>query len=240
MRVIRIKAWQQMPNYRKPDSFLIKESYPLPPYSTVIGMVHAACDFRKYVPMKISIQGKVHAHVSDPYTCYEFNQATKPEKGRHNLIIDSNGEKHGLIKAMRHTEVLTDVELLLHISPEDDADVDTIAEGLINPVNYLSLGRHEDLLQIEEVTVSSLHEYNEDSYVTSYDAYLPVKLSEELSDDYMEGTRYLLNKTYVINKKTKRRIWNVRVDAIYAAQKTELFIQDHKIFDDENNIVLLA
>ncbi len=34
-----------MVNYRVPTSFQLKESYPLPPYSTVIGMVHSLCNF---------------------------------------------------------------------------------------------------------------------------------------------------------------------------------------------------
>jgi len=57
-KAIRIKCSQQLANYRKPTSFLIKESYPLPPYSTVIGMIHVACGFTEYHPMDISIQGK--------------------------------------------------------------------------------------------------------------------------------------------------------------------------------------
>ena len=56
MRAIRIQCFQNLVNYRKPTSFLIKETYPLPPYSTVIGMVHAACGFEQYHPMQVSIQ----------------------------------------------------------------------------------------------------------------------------------------------------------------------------------------
>ena len=38
VKAIKLHITQQMPNYRKPASFMIKESYPLPPYSSVIGM----------------------------------------------------------------------------------------------------------------------------------------------------------------------------------------------------------
>ena len=57
MKVIRVQCFQNLANYRKPTSFLIKETYPLPPYSTVLGMIHAACGFTEYHPMKLSIQG---------------------------------------------------------------------------------------------------------------------------------------------------------------------------------------
>ncbi len=81
MRAIRIKAYQNMANYRLPSSAVIKESYPLPPYSTVIGMVHAACGFTEYVPMQVSIQGRCVSHLSDLYTKYEFGKSTKYEAG---------------------------------------------------------------------------------------------------------------------------------------------------------------
>ena len=44
MKGVRIEAYQNLVNYRKPTSFQLKESYPLPPYSTVIGMIHALVD----------------------------------------------------------------------------------------------------------------------------------------------------------------------------------------------------
>ena len=59
-KAIRVECFQNLVNYRKPSSFIIKESYPLPPYSTVLGMIHTACGYKKgdFHPMKISIQGK--------------------------------------------------------------------------------------------------------------------------------------------------------------------------------------
>ena len=56
-RAIRLDCFQNLVNYRKPSSFIIKETYPLPPYSTVSGMIHAACGFKEYHKMKLSIQG---------------------------------------------------------------------------------------------------------------------------------------------------------------------------------------
>ena len=57
MKAIRLHCFQNLANYKKPSSFIIKETYPLPPYSTVIGMIHAACGFKRYHRMKLSIQG---------------------------------------------------------------------------------------------------------------------------------------------------------------------------------------
>ena len=72
MKAIKLKLYQNMVNYKVPTSFQLKESYPLPPYSTVIGMVHSLCDFKEYKPMKISISGNYFSKVNDLYTRYEF------------------------------------------------------------------------------------------------------------------------------------------------------------------------
>ena len=47
-KAVRLKLYQSMANYKKPTSFQLKETYPLPPYSTVIGMVHNLCNYEEY------------------------------------------------------------------------------------------------------------------------------------------------------------------------------------------------
>lgn len=80
MKAIRIKISQNMVNYRKPTSFQLKETYPLPPPSTVIGMVHYLCGFTEYNEMDVSIQGKYHSKVNDLYTRYEFSNKVEEDK----------------------------------------------------------------------------------------------------------------------------------------------------------------
>ena len=158
MRAVRIKAYQNMVSYRMPSSAVIKESYPLPPYSSVIGMVHAACGFQKYVPMQVSIQGNTASHVSELYTKYEFGRYTKYENGRHNVKLQNGTDILGMTRGMGNVELLTDVELVLHIIPEEDGMVDAIADGLRYPKSYLALGRWEDLIRIDDVQVCELQQ----------------------------------------------------------------------------------
>lgn len=98
-RAIRIECYQNTANYRKPSSFIIKESYPMPPYSTVIGMVHAVCGFKEYHPMKVSIQGTNSGSVSELYTRYSFSMDSKYEVGRHNICIDEGDKNTEHLKA---------------------------------------------------------------------------------------------------------------------------------------------
>lgn len=71
-RAIRIELYQETASYTKPSSIKYKETFPLPPYSTVIGMIHRLCDYKEYVDMQISIQGTYADKFKDFCTKYEY------------------------------------------------------------------------------------------------------------------------------------------------------------------------
>ncbi|MBZ4645986.1 MAG: cas5t [Clostridia bacterium] len=207
MKAIRIKAWQNMPCYKKPGSFQLRETYPLPPYSSVIGMVHCACGFQSYVDMQVSVQGNHYSVVNEQFTAYEFGPGTKYEEGRHNVKISYKGVEYGITRGMGNAELLTDVELLLHIRPTDERYLETCFNGLLYPKQYPALGRWEDILRIDEVEMVELKEGEVDEL--PYDAYIPVQsgLGESMS-----GTIYRLNKKYSIDVATGLRVWDEQIE----------------------------
>jgi len=238
-RAIKLKAFQQLPNYRKPDSFQIKESYPLPAYSTVIGMVHAACGFEKYHDMDVSIQGHYFSQTNDAYTSYEFNQAKKYKPDRHSFYVKEGDKKHGIVRGLLHTELLIDVELILHIVPKDNNDFDKIIQGLKNPKHYLSLGRHEDLLRIDNVKEVELIEDKLDRpKAIGNDAYIPRDFIDNRSGISAKGSYMLLNKKYEI--KRGYRNWVEQVDCVYASKDSIIYNLDKVIIDSEGTFVFLA
>ncbi|MCI6504965.1 MAG: CRISPR-associated protein Cas5 [Ruminococcus sp.] len=58
MKAIRLHLKQNSANYRREETVNCRMTYPLPPYSTVIGAIHKACGYTDYHPMQVSIQGK--------------------------------------------------------------------------------------------------------------------------------------------------------------------------------------
>ncbi|MCD8026668.1 MAG: CRISPR-associated protein Cas5 [Clostridiales bacterium] len=58
MKAIRLHLKQNSANYRREETVNCRMTYPLPPYSTVIGALHKACGYTSYHPMQISVQGK--------------------------------------------------------------------------------------------------------------------------------------------------------------------------------------
>ena len=249
MKAIRLKVRQELVNYKVPSSFQLKETYPLPPYSTVIGMIHNLCKYNEYNEMKISIQGKYFSKVNDLYTRYEFKPETKYEEGRHQLEVEGFGIGRGIATA----ELLTNIELLIHIIPEEEETVEEIIKALKEPWEYPSMGRREDIavfLEVKEVEIKKelLEDEVEDN--NNYSAYIPINMCSSLGFDNMQqgikytGTRYKINKNYVLeevgrgnNKKTFRK-WK-KVDVIYNSNYYGL-LDEEAILDEDGYFVFPA
>lgn len=241
MKAIRLKLYQNMVNYRVPNSFQLKESYPLPPPSTVIGMVHKLCGYEEYHQMDVSIQGRYFSKVNDLQTIYEFGNK-KFDKDRHQLLIDDH---YGVTRGVGTSELLVDVELILHIKPEDEGELEHIYESLRRPREYPSLGRREDLARIDEVEIVELEirqpGISEENIGKNYRRYISL---DEMEDQDIEfygvgnidsGSLYNLNKNYELVDFGGGRIfrkWN-RVEAVYGS-KIKLYSNEFLVdrYDD--------
>ncbi|SCL81387.1 CRISPR-associated protein Cas5, subtype I-B/TNEAP [Sporanaerobacter sp. PP17-6a] len=239
-------------NYKKPNSFQLKETYPLPPYSTIIGMVHELCGFKEYNDMRISVVGKYNSKVNDLYTRYEFSNGKKYENGRHQLKV---GE-YGISRGVSTVELLVDVELLIHIIPIDQNLVEKIEKAFLFPTEYPSLGRREDIAIINGVKVVDIIEGKikdtvrlDEHLGKGYSAYIPIKELEKIRLKNKEegvsisGTRYKLNRNYELlnlgtSKKPKIiRKWN-KVEVIYGGNISVL--RKKIVTMDEDGNVLFA
>jgi len=250
-KAVRLELYQSTANYKKPTSFQLKETYPLPPYSTVIGMVHSLCDFKEYKEMEISIQGRYHSKVNDLYTRYEFKNGMKYDPERHQLKVGEFGVSRGITTI----ELLVDVELLIHIVPRDQSLINKIEHAFRYPREYPSLGRREDLAIIKEVKIVDIFEEQlaEDIELEeSIAAYIPLNLLKNESivlegaglGIRNRGTRYKITKDYkLVNYGSEKspkifRKWN-KVDVLYARGITA--VSGELIYrDTNNNIVFLA
>ena len=252
MKAIKLKLYQNMVNYKVPTSFQLKESYPLPPYSTVIGMVHSLCDFKEYKPMKISISGNYFSKVNDLYTRYEFKNGNPFEMGRHQLNVNGYGINRGVATA----ELLVDVNLTIHIIPEDQSEefLNTIFEAFKYPREYPSLGRREDIVLIKDVKIVDVEKKEIEEDLENGEkvfAYIPlsfvydekVEFGNSTSGIHVCGTRYELTKNYELkNIGTKAkpkfiREWK-KEEVLYSSNITAL--EDEIVPIDEDNEIVFC
>ena len=68
MKILRIKIKQAQASYTREETVDNHTTYPLPPFSTIIGALHNACGYTSYRPMDISVQGKYGSMQREYYT----------------------------------------------------------------------------------------------------------------------------------------------------------------------------
>lgn len=248
MKALRLKLYQNMVNYKKPTSFQLKETYPLPPYSSVIGMVHSVCGFQEYNPMRISIQGNYHSKVNDLWTRYEGFSSF--EKERHHIKIPVNKEDgshiYGITKGISTAELLVDLEIMIHVVPDDESLLEYMYDCFNKPKEYMSLGRREDIVRIDEVKIVDINKTEvEDYYSLKYDAYIPVDMFNKDDVEGLKGTVYKINKVYELSKDKRYRKWQ-RVKVVHGTKEnkdivsTTILYDTGILLDEDDNILFLA
>lgn len=220
MKAIRVILSLDAANFRMPTSFLLKETYPLPPFSTVIGMVHAACGFEEYHDMKVSIQGKSDGVYTDAFTEYTFKPGLlvqdriketdemKPREYLGGIYTDSEGRQTGVQKNLGHVEMLSNIKLLIHIVPKDE-DFGTVLQGLKYPSRFLSLGRHEDIANIESVEEIEL---TDDTTFVFAD--MDLYIGSDCISQNAGKTSYIVHKQYVIENGKRQWIDEYKVSIL--------------------------
>ena len=90
MKVIRLVLTQNKAHYKKEETVTNKMTYPLPPFSTVIGAIHNACNYKNYHPMDLSVQGSFETVGQEVYTDHCFLNSVMDDRGI--LVKSMNGD----------------------------------------------------------------------------------------------------------------------------------------------------
>lgn len=228
MKVLRLKLYQQTACYKKPFAFKVAETYPLPPHSTVKGMLHAVLESTAFVPMQISIQGDYDTLIHDYQTHYFFKESDTSDFV---LTTDGLGFKRNLedLSTMPiYTHMLYDVNLLIHVQAEPDV-LDQLEDRINSNSMHLSLGRWEDLVQLKEPCEQvELVQATED-LILPYNAYVP---KDFLELDQYGCYPYRLNWKYEIVNGV--RVWEkFRVGYIQAGEAIGYYDYPYMIDTDQ-------
>lgn len=181
------------------------ETYPLPSFSTVAGMVHFLCRWDSWHDMKISVVG--NGVMNKPEICMRWRggtvagSETEEFKQRFPVRVKSGDSFVGWVNTPIYESVVSDLDLRLHVMPENQKEVDVICRKILNPRTFPSLGRHEDLIRIDNVQVVDVLPAQE--MTLDMCTYVPATAETP-------GTVYTIHKDYTISK-GKRRFNDVRV-----------------------------
>lgn len=221
MKALRLDLFQETACYKKPFALKISETYPLPPYSTVNGMLHKLLDAKEYIPMNISIQGDYESIVNNYQTTYFY-------------------KKKEVTTMPMNQHMLLNIKLIVHVNADDEI-LDKIYNSILNLDDHLSLGRREDLVRIDDVRFVEIDEYEVDDYKYRTNdmnkkqlRYYEIKNNVYIPKIYnynLHGISYRLNSYY----ENSRNNWT-KIDTLYVDKNRKIGLG--KIFlDNEKEIV---
>ena len=197
MKALRLKLFQETACYKKPFASKVAETYPLPPYSTVKGMIHALLDANQFIPMRLSVQGTYEAKLLDYQRYYFFK---KKELSSFPLVLDGlarvefSYDKNEITTMPMYTHLLHNVHLLIHVEAEQRT-LEQLIHAIEHSTTHYSLGRWEDLVRIDEYKLVEVQELEEGREETlQRDAYVPA----QLLDREIKSIPYQLNWKYEI------------------------------------------
>ncbi|MCT6942540.1 MAG: type I-B CRISPR-associated protein Cas5b [Metasolibacillus sp.] len=178
MKLLRLKLFQETACYLKPFSFKVGETFPLAPFSTVNGMLHAVLEATEYIPMKLSIQGKAESFIVDYQKKFMYKKAEVPPIVTLDGLQEQVEYDSKLFSTMpMYQHLLYNVEHIIHIDAEEHI-LQQLHEKLYNLNTALSLGRWEDLVRIDEVDFVDVEE--KDLEEIPYNQYVPIKQLDDI------------------------------------------------------------
>lgn len=228
MKAIRFNLHQDFANYRRFYDFQQSQSYPLPPLSTVTGMLHTLANLKGYHPMKLFVTGSAAGTTQDYRTQYEFGNTVttlnskskqKDTWARYQFMKNQTAFATG----PKPVQMLVDVNLTIYVQPQSQEDFNAILDGLQNPIVYPALGRHEDSADITNIQVIDLqtvkldHEYKSNQYLSTY---MPIEYARKHHIKLESGTKYNIHHHFgyeKVNKDVTRRSWT-DVKMMYTSQ----------------------
>lgn len=207
MKILKLKLFQESACYKKPFAFKVSETYPLPPYSTVIGMLHKVLQAKngEYFDMNISIQGNYESIFSNYQTLRMYKSKT-------------------VTTMPRNVHQLLNVNLVIHVKADDEI-IDKLFQNLTNGAETITLGRNEDLVRIDEIKIVQAEKVKRAS--GNYNIFVPNFYEEDIN-----GIKYRLNSKYVI--KNDIRKWD-KVNVVYVEKDDAYF--DESLKDDDGDLI---
>ena len=176
LKALRLKIHQPQAHYRIPFAYQKRHTYPIPPYSTVIGFLcnilgirntegegepcgcggTNSCDYCKLKKIKISVAGRFESKTTE-YTWFRNLNVNKHVERfgiPQNRVISGHPEHIGYQMPVP-IDILNDVELWIYLYHQDGVFLERIEDYIRNPSlqrkSPLHIGRAEDWIVIKDI-----------------------------------------------------------------------------------------
>lgn len=206
MKALLFKIYQPTAHYRVPFTYQRRHTYPIPPYSTVIGFLcnmlgidyQGNGKFEQLKKCKLSISGKFEQKLTEYIWFRNLSKSSHEKYFGSTETREKNGEiNHIGGQSPMRIDVLENMHLNIHLVG-DEGFLRELEEYFHNPVDRLEiihLGRAEDWLVFETIQLVDLIKSDRDKNYRRF-FWIPKQLvtNETISFDFekIEGLYYNL------------------------------------------------
>jgi len=224
MRALKLKIYQPQAHYRIPFTYQRRHTYPIPPYSTVKGLLCNVLGIKKGIEkieeddndrdliilnklrkLKIAICGNFESKTSE-YTWFRnlskdshISRFGYPENRKVSGHIEHPGGQMPVVQ-----DILNDVRLYTYMFHREEDFLTEIKNSFENPVKRTSplhLGRAEDFIVIEEINFIELSVKDIEGVFNNY-FWIPERLYTNSETDFefdkVQGLIYRLPTFYTV------------------------------------------
>ena len=254
LNILRLKIYQPQAHYRIPFTYQRRHTYPIPPYSTIIGFLCNLLgydgmpkDYNELQNLKISIAGRFGSKTTEYIWFRNLSKDAhiKRFKTLNNRSVSGHIEHIGGQSPIS-IDVLDEVHLVIHLANENKDFLEKIRFSLENPINRLEIlhiGRAEDWIVIEELSqiidLSNFRIKREDANF-GYFFWIPEKIYYPNQDNSLtkfekyEGLLYRLPTFWTVENydNTLNRHGKRVFDYISAKLSDGLFKEKYFLFDE--------
>lgn len=230
-QVLKVKIHQPEANYRVPFSYQRRFTYPIPPFSTVKGLLCNLMGIRDETDerfkkirdgLSLAIYGKYESIVKE-YVWFR-NLSSKSHKERFGSVKNrsiSGIPQHPGGQMPVTVDVLSNVNLIIYFYHNEFEFLNEIKSAFENPSGRLTtihLGRAEDWVVFEEITILEL--IPKPASAIPYFTWIPEKefvesyfINEEYDEFFkrIDGNLFRIPSVYIIN--SGRRVFTEYVTA---------------------------
>jgi CRISPR-associated protein Cas5t len=164
MYLLRLRIYQPQAHYRIPFTYQRRHTYPIPPYSTVIGFL---CNlqgvdnqekplYKRLKGIKLSIAGCFETKTTEyvwfrnlSKTAHVTRFGAVENRSVNGRVEHIGGQSPVLI------DILNEVRLVVYLAHQERAFLESVRTSLLDPVDRLEvlhLGRAEDWIVVEELS----------------------------------------------------------------------------------------
>lgn len=173
MKALLIKIYQPTAHYRMPFTYQRRHTYPIPPYSTVIGFLcnmlgidHQGNEqYDKLKKCKLSVSGRFEQKLTEYIWFRNLSRKSHEKYFGSSEIREKNGEiNHIGGQSPMRIDVLENMHLNIHLAGDEDF-LRYLEKYLHEPQNRLEivhLGRAEDWLVFESIQLVDLERSDRD------------------------------------------------------------------------------